>query len=163
MKVEAVQNIYKKESNFVFDEIRKSKGIDGYSKLLFVAIDKYLSLDISDEDKFRDWIQNVPHFVGHFWEWRTIDEYIERFYEKAFTGANYLNLIDNSGCMSLVDLFQRYATWKDDLSDFGLTKEHLKWLKSNRFQVIFIWIKATPFLLESDFMKFKKMNNLIKD
>lgn len=148
--------IYRKESDAVFEAIKAVRA-GKQSNVLYQTLDQYLSLDILTEEKFRAWIKNVPHFVGHLWEEREI-YYIARFNEMAFIGANYLNLVDNDGCLSLVDLFMKYATWKDSPSDFGLSEKSLKWLKSNCFQVVFIWIKAAPFLMESDFIKFKKIN-----
>jgi len=160
MIIEDNMTVYENSSNFVFSEIRESTLIEKPSNLLFIALDEHLALPIGCEEEFKMWVKNVPHFVGHLWEWREI-EYIERFNKIAFNVANRLNLSNNDGCKALVSLFLKYATWQDDPSNFSLSEENLIWLKDRRqFQDIFLWIEKAPFLLESDLVAFKKKNGI---
>jgi len=147
---------YVKNSESVINELKR-----GYSiNFSYIVLDSYLELPKSCKEEFEMWIENVPFFIDFLWQFRELN-YIERFNKVAFETAVKLSIFNNEKCQDLVCAFQACATWKDDPSGFGLSEENLVWLKDQtNFQTIFSWIKASPFLMESDFIKFKKINNI---
>jgi len=141
------QEVYKHIVKCILTELKRGYLVN----FSYLVLDEYLGLSKNCKEEFEMWVENVPCFMEFLWQMRELN-YIEKFNKMAFDIANKLNIKNNDGCLVLVDLFSKYATWKDNPSDFALTIENLKWLEKDCFQNIFLWIKTAPFLTESDFL-----------
>ena len=87
----------------------------------------------SRENRYRQhgyWVHSLSHFTDKLWELGSLD-WIKRFNEVAFTGANELG--DPSCSDRLVTDFAKNAPFDFDPAEFHLTTENLRWMKWDEY------------------------------
>ena len=157
-KVNEVLAIIKNETDYRKGEMIVSSVLyadKSTPELLEAVLDMFHNTRKNSFQQHGDWVHSLSHFTKQLWNRRT-DKWIKKFYETAFKGANELS---NSNCSNrLVDDFAWHASWNDDLADFGLTPENLRWMANDDSEFLAYAqsrIKASPFASEEAFLRWK--------
>lgn len=101
------------------------------------------------------WVHSLSHFTDKLWE-RRMTDWIKRFNEVAFSGANELG--DDNCSDRLVGDFGQHAQWDDDPAAFHLTPENLVWMDWKYFGDTKARIEASPFPSEEAFLRWRLRN-----
>ena len=98
------------------------------------------------------WVHSMSHFSEFLWKHRMI-EWIKRFNEVAFRGANELK--NDSCCDRLMYDFVKYSHWGDDPANFHISLDLMGWMDWTHYQYAKARIEAGTFNSEIDFLKWK--------
>jgi len=143
---------YEEGENFVFAVLGEEKSTP---ELVEVVLETFLKTRRNRYEEHGYWVHSLSHFTKILWE-RRMDEWIKKFNEVAFKGAQELG--NFNCCDRLVNDFGKYATkWDDDPADFHLTPENLCRIKISweYFMEAKARIEAGRFKSEEDFLCWK--------
>jgi hypothetical protein len=110
----------------------------------------------SQENRYEQhgfWVHSLSHFMGQLWE-RRLDDWIKKFNEVSFKGANELG--DDNCSDRLVGNFASLAKWDDDPAEFHLTLENLRWMDWEYYE----YAKARIEAGRGNFSRLGYMSNL---
>lgn len=102
-----------------------------------------------------EWTKSLSDFTGKLWDQRRV-EWIKRFYEAAFFGANELE--DPGYSDRLILDFAKYARWDDNPADFHIIPENIRWMDWRCNEKARLRIEHGPFESEEAFLQWKEEN-----
>ena len=115
-------NDYGEAERFVFTVLGEEKST---SELLEQALEVFFNSRENRRELHGYWVHSLSHFIDQLWK-RRMTDWIKRFYQVSFRGANELG---DSNCSSrLVSAFATNAVWSDDPADFHLAMDNLTWM-----------------------------------
>ena len=122
------------------------------AELIDAALEAFLGTRKNRYQQHGYWVHSLSHFTSHLWE-RRLTDWIKRFNEVAFRGANELS---DSNCSDrLVADFGRYAAWSDNPVDFHLTSENLSWMRWEYYGYAKARITSGTFESEEAFLRWQ--------
>ena len=121
---------YSEREVFVSAVLREEKSPP--EELVKAMLEAFLNTRKNYHNEHIEWVHSLSHFNKILWE-RRMDEWIKKFNEVAFKGANEF---EDFNCSDrIVDDFADHAKWNDDPADFHITPENLvliKWCEYNK-------------------------------
>lgn len=140
---------YQEAELFVFTVLDNEKSTP---ELVRVVLEAFLDMRENWRPKHGYWVHSLSHFTEILWE-RRMDQWIKKFNEVSFRGANELG--DPNCSDRLVHDFAEHAKFDDDPTEFALTPENLRWMDWEYAEYSLARIRAGRFESEADFLIWK--------